>query len=189
MNKKTFLKISIYFTVIVAVAVWSLLLWDHYHDGVPSHHLLASKDLPSFSNWWGGLLLPILTWFLLYRVQKRIFKNVNLLYDVPNYQTVVYGFLGSFLFGGMLSMFFSFGNQDLPGYMLLALLPLALLLPVYRSECLLGFVIGMTFTFGGVLPTLIGLILVIVTSILYLFVRPGILFVIARLKGSTSSKK
>jgi len=183
MNKEAFLKMRIYFTVIVTVAIWSILLWDHYHGGVPSHHLLANKDLPSFSNWWGGLLLPALTWFLLYRVQKRIFQNDDSVTKGTTYRELVYGFLGALLFGALLSVFFLFGIRDLPGYMLLALLPLALFLPVYRAECLLGLVIGMTFTFGGVLPILIGTIFVIVTSIIYLFLRPGILFVIAKLRG------
>ena len=49
---------------------------------------------------------------------------------------------------------------------------LAVLLRVYRAECLLGFVIGMTFTFGAVLPALIGSIVSGVSAVVHLVLRP-----------------
>jgi hypothetical protein len=178
MTEKTFFKARLYFTGIVAHAIWSLLAWYYYHGGVPSHHLLHRDDLPSFSNWWGGLLLPLLAWFLSYRIQKRIYngkekdsKEVNLL------TRVVYGFVGALLFGIVLSTFFTFGNEEMPFYMMMGLLALALFFPIYRAECFLGFVMGMTFTFGGVLPIIIGSVLAIFGTVLYLLVRPALLFV------------
>ena len=75
MSEKVFFKTSLYFTGIVTIAIWSLLAWNHYHGGVPSHHILHREDLPAISNWWGGLLLPLLTWFLLYRIQKRLMRD------------------------------------------------------------------------------------------------------------------
>ena len=75
MNEKSFFKTRLYSTVLVTVAIWALLAWDHFHGGVPSHHILAREDLPEISNWWGGVLLPLLTWFLLYRVEKRLVRN------------------------------------------------------------------------------------------------------------------
>lgn len=42
-----------------------------------AYQLLAREDLPSFSNWWGGLLVPLLAWFLSYRVQKRIYRGLE----------------------------------------------------------------------------------------------------------------
>jgi hypothetical protein len=162
------------------VFIWALLLWDYFHGGVPSHHLLQNKDLPSFSNWWGGILLPLLTWFLLYRAQVRIEKE-STSSVVPN--SFVAYFVGALLFGMVLSVFFTLGNQDIPFYMLVGLLVLALFLPLYRAECLLGFVIGMTFTFGGVLPILIGTILVFLCSLLCLVLRPMTLFVFSKINN------
>lgn len=171
MNEFLPLKTRLYLTGSVTIAIWSLLLWNHFHGGIPSHHLLARKDLPEFSNAWGGLLLPLLTWFLLYRIQKRAEKNDK--------TKILYAFLSALTFGILLATSFTLGFK-IEKYMLMSVFPLALLLPIYRSEYLLGFVLGMTFTFGGVLPILIGSILILISAVLYLLVRRGILYVISR---------
>lgn len=168
-------KIRLYFTVIVTIAIWSLLAWNHYHGGVPVHHVLARKDLPGISNWWGGLLLPLLCWFLLYRVQRRII-NKNIQAD-KFVGSVLSAFVGAFFFGILLSVFFIFGYTEIPGYMLLCLLFLSLFFPIYRAECILGFVMGMTFTFGAILPTIAGSVLALLAFLIYQFIRPGILFI------------
>jgi len=190
MNNKYFFKLRLYVTGIITLAIWALLAWDHYHGGVPAHHILAKEDLPSISNWWGGLLIPVLTWFLLYRIQKRIDKTNSQNREAHiSLKPILYRFFGALLFGIALSAFFSSGNTDMPGYMILAIFPLALFLPIYRSECLLGFVIGMTFTFGGVLPIGIGSILLLLCAILYLLIRPAILYVVSRVASMRSSNK
>jgi hypothetical protein len=190
MNQKMFFKIRLYVTGIVTVAIWTILLWDHYHGGVPGHHILANEDLPEISNWWGGLVLPLLTWILLYRIQKRVIRHNNEKADTSTYlKYVLYGFGGALLFGILLAAFFTFGYPDISGYMVFALFPLALFFPIYRPECLLGFVIGMTYTFGGVLPTVVGSIFLLAGAVLYLLVRPGILYVVSKFTTITSSKK
>ncbi len=180
MHQSSFFKKRIYCTTLVTFFIWTLLLWDHFHGGVPSHHLLQNKDLPSFSNWWGGILLPLLTWFLLYRTQVRIEKE-SISLDLPS-NFVAY-FVGALLFGMVLSVFFTLGNQDVPFYMLVGLLVLAFFLPVYRAESFLGFAIGMTYTFGGVLPILIGTILLLICSVLYLLLRPMVFFVFSKIRN------
>lgn len=190
MNKKMFLKFRIYFTAIVTFLIWALLLWDHFHGGVPSHHILANKDLPSISNWWGGFLVPLLTWLLLYRIQVRIDHQKQVPAEVlALLKKVLYGFIGSLLFGILLSIFFSFGYSDICGYMILTLLPVGLCFPIYRAECLLGFVIGMTYTFGAILPTAIGAILALLGALLYLFLRKAILYTSSKLAGKAPAKK
>ena len=181
MNTKKFFRIRLYITVIVTLFIWTLLLWNYYHDGVPSHHILANKELPAISNWWGGILLPLLTWFLLYRIQIRIgFQNKgNSIFD-RNLKRAFYGFAFSLLFGILLSAFFTLGYPDICAFMFLLLFPVGLIFPIYRAECLLGFVIGMTFTFGAVLPTVIGSLWVLVGALLYLYLRAGVLFVFSR---------
>ena len=103
MNKKTFYQIRLSVTGIVAMAIWILLAWNDTHGGVPSHHILANKNLPSISNWWGGFLLPLLTWFLLYCIQKRIIRNNDEHFDT-RLPKVIYGFVGSLLYGILLSV-------------------------------------------------------------------------------------
>jgi hypothetical protein len=185
MTEQVFFKIQLYFMAIITIAIWALLAWDHYHGGVPSHHILQRDDLPGFSNWWGGLLLPLLTWFLLYRIRKRISTGASSL----NFSTnILYAFIGALSFGIFLSVFFTLGYADIPFYMLVGLLTLALFLPIYRAECFLGFIIGMTFTFGGVLPIVIVSILTLIGAVLYLLVRPGIRFVISGITNVVSPK-
>ncbi len=179
MNEKMFFKRNLNFTGIVTVGIWSLLIWNHYHGGVPSHHILQREDLPAISNWWSGLLLPLLTLFLTYRIQKRLIRN-NDNKSIPLKLPIkyTYGFLFALSFGILLSVFFTLGYSDLLGYMMYGLFLLALFFPVYRAECFLGFVIGMTFTFGAVLPTGVGTIFALIGVVLYLYVRTGIKFIV-----------
>jgi hypothetical protein len=172
MNEKSFFKTRMYITGMVTLGIWSLLAWNYYHGGVPGHHILARKDMPEISNWWGGLLLPLLTWFLGYRIQKRLIKSKS-----TAAIDIVYGFFSAMLFGMVLSAFFTFGNTDVPGYMLMALLLISMFLPVYRAECFLGFVIGMAYTFGVAIPILVASIFSTIGVILYLYLRPAVLFV------------
>ena len=181
MNERSFFKTRLYFTLLVTSAIWALLAWDHFHGGVPSHHILNRKDMPAISNWLGGILLPLLTWFLLNRAKMRLIGHrveESKIWWFP--ANTIYGFAGALFFGIVLSTFFTWGNTDIPGYMLMGLFLLALFVPIYRAECLLGFVIGMTFTFGGVLPTIIGSVLALVGGVIYLFVRPALAYLWSR---------
>jgi len=190
MNEKKFFTISLYFTAIVTLAIWAVLAWDHFNGGVPSHHLLANKDLPAISNWWGALLLPLLTWFLLYRIKKGAFSNSNEHTNARKFlQRELYGFVGALLFGLILSAFFTFGYPELCSYMVLGLFPLALFFPIYRAGCLLGFVIGMTFTFGALLPTGFGTLLSLAGLVLYQYIRPSLLYVGSKLALIGSIRK
>ena len=190
MNKTNFFTLRLYFTAIVTFAIWTLLVWNYFHGGIPSHHLLADENLPEVSNIWGGILLPVLTWFLLYRIQLRINRrnnaNSSATYSVSK---ILYGFVAAVLFGIVLSTFFTFGNTDVPGYMLILLFLLAVFIPVYRSEYILGFVIGMTYTFGAVLPTLVGSILALIGIVIYYGIRPVILYLRSKLVDTFSPRK
>ncbi len=172
-----FLTTRLYFTAFVSLAIWSLLAWNYYHGGVPGHHVLARKDLPEISNWWGSLVLPALTWFLLFRMQKRLQKSNGQGYLAKLPAKVVYAFTAALLFGATLAVFFNLGYENLLGYILNGLFLLALFLPVYRAECLLGFVLGMTYTFGAVLPTAVGSVLVVISIVLYQLLRPAFLII------------
>jgi hypothetical protein len=190
MNKKVSFKTLLYFTGIVTVAIWSLLAWDYYHGGVPSHHILHREDLPAISNWWGGLLLPLLAWFLLYRIQKRLMRYNTEKSKVLEYPVdVIYGFTAALVFGILLSVFFTLDYSNISGYMLIGLFLLAPFFSIYRAECVLGFVIGMTFTFGAVLPTAFGAIFASIGAILYRYVRPLVSHIVSRLIRTVSTNK
>ncbi|WP_461491593.1 hypothetical protein [Pontibacter sp. HJ8] len=177
MDRKKFFKIRLYLTGIVSITIGALLVWQHYHGGVPIHHIAADETLPAISNWWGVLLLPVLTWFLTYRIQKRVFGNKDAyLATTKSLLHVLYRFTGALLFGILIAVCFSFGYHDMTGNLVLGLLPVAIFFPIYRAECLLGFVIAMTFTFGAVLPTGFGTFLTLVAAGLYLYIRAGIVY-------------
>ncbi|OMQ11006.1 hypothetical protein [[Flexibacter] sp. ATCC 35103] len=181
MNEKRFLKIRLYCTSIIAISVWLLLIWNYYNGGVPSHHILNDKNLPEISNWWGAILLPLLSWVLFYRIKKRAVTDIGNESKVSDFQTnIIYGFIGALFMGILLSVFFTLEYENFPAYILLIILMSGLFFPVYRAECILGFVLGMTFTFGAVLPTAIGFILVLIGVFLYLCIRPIFLYVVSR---------
>jgi len=190
MTEKTFFKRSLYFTGIVTIGIWSLLIWDHYHGGVPSHHILQQEDLPKISNWWGGLLLPLLTLFLTFRIQNRLIRNNDNKSNPLKFPIkYTYRFLFALSFGILLSVFFTLGYSNLSGYMMYGLFLLSLFFPIYRAECFLGFVIGMTFTFGAVLPTGVGIIFALIGVLLYLYVRTGIIFIVRKIISLVSPNK
>lgn len=186
MTKQDFFTIRLYFIILVTLAIWGLLLWDYLHGGVPTHHILQREDLPGFSNWLGGILIPLLSWFLFYRIAKRIST------DSPNFKfsvTILYAFISALGFGILLSVFFTLNYTEIPFYMMVGLLITALFFPIYRAECFLGFVTGMIFTFGGVLPIVIISILSLIGAVLYLIVRPILLFLVSKAATLVSSKK
>jgi hypothetical protein len=65
----------------------------------------------------------------------------------------------------------------------MGILLIALFYPIYRAECLLGFVLGMTFTFGAVLPTGIGSILASIGFLTFNLVEPAVRFAIRFFKN------
>lgn len=173
MNEKAALRWRIYLTALVLMAELAHLAWEHFHGGVVSHNILNRRDLPAISNAWGALLLPALAWFLSGLVQRRIASKstaTEMKEELPT--SVIVGFLGSLSFGALLAGSFAYDFTTVTQVLFMSLFAVALLLPVYRAECLLGFVLGMTFTFGAVLPTAIGSIFVTLSAAAHLLVYP-----------------
>ena len=77
MDSVSFSRLRLRFTITVAIAIGSLLVWQHSQGGVPSHSFLARNDMPLISNWWGALILPVLTWFLTGRMGQRIAQHAS----------------------------------------------------------------------------------------------------------------
>lgn len=158
-------RLRIGLTLLTGLGIWSLLVWQHSHGGVASHHLLHDPDLPQVSDWWGGLLLPALAWGLLGLSRRRVVKA-----ESPGLGPVVVGLLAGVAFGLALSISFVSGHESISSYLFYSLLPLALILPVYRPECLLGFVLGMSTALGVVLPTLFGSLMALATFVIHRFI-------------------
>ena len=166
MKKVLSKKVVLGIVALISVAIWTLLIWGHYHGGVPSHSFMARKDMPSISNWWGGFLLPLLTYFTLNRIQKRPQSSL---------QSVLPLFLFGMIYSASMAYFFTVGYEDLNGNLFIGLFILALILPIYRAEFYLGFVIGMTYTFGAVLSMFIGSIIVSLSFMAHRLVYPFVM--------------
>jgi hypothetical protein len=161
-------------TAAITLAMTLLLGWQHLHGGVPAHHLLADPSLPTLSNWWGLLTLPLLAWFLLGRIERR--RRADPLAAHGDFAA----FTGALVFGAVLSVLFTAGRPAATENMVQALVVVALFYPIHRAACVLGFVIGMTWTFGAVLPTIAACIFAAAGAAMYygvrlLFSRVGLL--------------
>lgn len=146
--------------------MWGHLVWDYFHGGIPTHYLLQDDNLPGIPNWVGGIVLPFFTWFLLYRIHKRIDTSPSKV----QLRTVAYQFIAALLVAATISVCFTMGI-DVIDYIMLGILALACILPLYRSEYLLGWVVGSSFTFGAVIPIIFGSLLALICYILYKTVR------------------
>ncbi|MGH8076709.1 MAG: hypothetical protein ACREPE_05205 [Lysobacter sp.] len=183
MSEQQLLRWRVYFAALVVLGELAHLTWEHFNGGVVSHHILNRADLPAISNWFGALLLPALAWFLTGRIQRRIASYSGWRKAASKFPTsVVVGFFGSLVFGMLLSVSFTNGYENISSYLFVSMLLSALLLPVYRPECVLGFILGMTFTFGAVLPTAIGSIVAAISAVIHLVVRPVLVHAWTRLK-------
>jgi hypothetical protein len=190
MSDQLFFTPRLSLTALVSVALGGLLAWDYSHGGVPRHHLLANPALPSVSNWWGALLLPVLTWWLLARVQHNAMGNAEASATaLPSFRRAWYGFTGAVVVGALIAVLFTLGYPDLAGNVLLGLFIGALFVPIHRPECLLGFVLSMSFTFGPVLPLLIGTLVGLIGLVLYAGLRPAMGYVGSKAMRMASSNQ
>lgn len=180
MKKQSVYTLLVVIFFLACIFTWALIGWDYLHDGVPSHHLLARKDLPEISNWWGALFIPLLSAVLLYRIKKRV-GTENDIQFIQIWKSICIALLLALVYGISISIAFMTKHSDVSGLLFLCLFAIAIFLPIYRSEYYLGFVLGLLYTFGGVLPILIGLILVTISFILYKYVRPIFIWLVTKL--------
>jgi hypothetical protein len=130
------------------------LAFEHFNGGVQSHHLLQRADMPSISNWLGLGILPLLGVVLGLRLRAQP-KSAGPA-GIP--RTILVAFAVALLYGAALAVSFELGPNAFTSAAFFGLFLCALVFPVYRAECILGFVAGMMFTFGAVIPLLIALV-------------------------------
>lgn len=137
------------------------LAFEHFNGGVKTHHFLARADMPGFSNWLGLVILPLLGTILAMRVASLAKPHEN----SPLPRSIAIPFAGALLYGGALAASFLLGAPKLSYAALIGLFFCALALPVYRAEYILGYVIGMTITFGSVIPLLFAIVFATISFI------------------------
>jgi hypothetical protein len=173
MQSKNSVMPRIFLTGTITVLIFGLLLWQYFHSGVPSHHILQQKDLPEISNWWGGLLLPVLTWIVSGRIEKRLSKQASLTQEPKNQNFKTIGlFLLGLILGISIAVSFTNDYKLFLDNVLYVFLVLSLIFPLYYAEFILGFILGMTYTFGAILPTVFILIIAALGFLIYQFIRP-----------------
>lgn len=158
--------LRIRFTALIALAEAAHLGWEHLHGGIVSHHLLNDPTMPALCNGWGLVALPALAWLASNRAFHRAGNTWRL------HRPFALRLLSALLAGLALSVAFSLGREDIAGVVLIGLLLSALAMRVYRIEYLLGFVLGMAFTFGALLPTVIGGCIALLSASVWLGVWP-----------------
>jgi len=159
------LPLRIGITAVVTLLVWGHISWDYFHEGIPTHYLLHDKDLPGIPNWLGGLVLPFFTWFLLYRIHKRIDKS-EATSTSESLQLVISRFLLAMGVALAISVFFTM-EIGLIDYIMPTIFILAFIFPLYKSEYLLGWVVGSAFTFGAIIPIGFGSLFTLIFLVFY----------------------
>ncbi len=162
MKNQLTLKLRILITTVVTFLVWGHIAWDYAHDGIPVHYILHSKDMPGIPNWWGAIVLPFFTYFLLFRMSKRLKETEN----KESLKLIGLRFLGGILFAVSISVSFMNGI-DITDYIMGLIFLLAFFFPLYKSEYLLGWVLGSSFSFGAIIPIGFGSILALLFFIFY----------------------
>lgn len=145
----------------------ALLAHEHLNGGVRSHHLLNRPDFPAISNWFGLLILPILGWLLGIRFRDHLTSSTGSGLSIGIWA----GLVCSLIYGGALAISFELGPSAWTSGLFFGLFVLALALPIYRTESIFGFVVGMTSTFGAVLPTLVAVVFALVSVVVHFAFR------------------
>jgi uncharacterized protein YacL len=161
------------FTSIISLLIIGLLIWQYFNGGVPSHHILQQKDLPEISNWWGAVLLPILAWILSGRIEKRITKQESTIQN--QFFKIIGLFITGLLFGILIVFAFITNYKPFLDNVPYVFLLLSLFIPIFYSEFIMGFILGMAYTFGAILPTIFILLFALVGFSIYRFINPLIL--------------
>ncbi|GGZ63930.1 hypothetical protein GCM10008101_16870 [Lysobacter xinjiangensis] len=137
-------------TAVVAIAEAAHLAWEATHGGIVSHHMLGDPSMPAMWNGWGLLVLPAIAWFASARLVHSSGGSWRL-------QPAALLRLAAAMCAGIaMSAAFAAGRSDIAGYVLLGIALSGLFVRVYRIEYLLGFALGMAYTFGALIPTIIG---------------------------------
>jgi len=167
-SKTTIMKLSlrlrIIITAFVTLLVWGHIGWDHLDGGIPTHYLLHDDNLPGIPNWLGGIVFPFFIWFLLYRIHKRIDAGEDIASE--SLRAVVIRFLLAMGVAIAISVFFTL-EIGLIDYIMPAIFVLAFIFPLYKSEYLLGWVVGSAFTFGAIIPIGFGSLFALVFFVVY----------------------
>lgn len=165
MNHQISVKFKSIVVVIILAVFGLLILWEHNNGGVAVHYLLHRADLPGISNWWGFLLLPIVTIITLFDIEKRQLKNQQETSKTQLKKSLTRFGLATLF--GIITIILFLNESVFLGYLFLALPVLALFIPLYYTEYWLGFVLGTMYGFGVFIPFIFGALYILIFWILH----------------------
>ncbi len=156
------------------------ILWEYFNGGVITHYLLADSSNPGFSNWWGLLTLPTLTWTILWLSERRTKNSEHGGTSGNNAGFRKEYFIGALVFGLTMSLLWEIGQEAILQYVVLLPWVLSLFIRIYLPETTLGFVLGMVFTFGGVLPIVFSVVIQTIGFLIYSVFYRGTKWLVTR---------
>ncbi|NND80052.1 MAG: hypothetical protein HKN53_09140 [Maribacter sp.] len=169
---KSLLDHRIKLPLLAFLVVGLCLALEHFTGGVVTHHLLARDDMPGVSNYWGLVSVPLLAFVVAYVIHRNRYKKTTSEEKLKQHEDVVFKrFIAALAFGITISLLWELRLESVLPYLILLPLLLAFFRPVHYPECLLGFVLGMVYTFGGILPILIGTVLLIIAYLINRIIR------------------
>ena len=177
-------------TAAVSLSYWGLLCWQHLHGGVPGHSFLARDDMPRISNWWGALLLPVLSYMLTGRMQARLASATAAGSDVTRCtRAMLVAFTAALLYGAALAASVATGRSEISSLLFRTLPVIALLWPIYRAEYVFGFVLALTYTFGAVLPMVIATVIAVLSLVLHRLILYGLRRLVRKRERAVSESR
>lgn len=176
MTEAHFKKLT-YCVILIAVIFEVVhLLWEHLNGGIVSHHLLHRLDYPVISNWWGLLILPFLAWLSMVRIKKRFnFQSDDRSVTRKLLNRALIGFFGMLMLSTLQSASFNIGYENIAIFLSMGLLVVGLFLPIYRAECIFGYVFGSILFTGAIIPLISMLVIASVSLFTALCIKPFIL--------------
>ena len=166
------------FTVAVSLYVVLHLSIEFFTGGVRVHYPLMRDDLPALSNWWGLIVLPFLAWVFYAGMKNDTEQPAWVGLSTSTLVRLAMAFAYGWLIGGT----FTLGFEALPGYLFFALIGIGIGYPLYRPEVMLGLILGMTFTFGAVIPTVV----IGIVALSSLLLNSIVLFLIRKLRSQSA---
>lgn len=148
------------------IYIFVYLIFEHFTTGVQGHYPFHDDSLPFISNWWGIIVVPLVTFCL----TTLLTKHYGELYP----RQVWIHLAGGGLYAAINAVLFFSGNVELLSALVLpSVVILALFFPIYRPDYVLGYYIVSTVGFGSVIPLIGSVVFAVIGFIIYKFIRPA----------------